>query len=376
MKLDFKKALDLYLGGLFILLLRPIVILLGKILGRNHDVAPKGDITIIKLLGGGSLVIGLSALLAIKRKYPNQNLNIITTKGIAPFAQTLGVFDNIYILDDSGFVNLAKSSLSILFKLFRTDTIIDWEVYSRLTTIFALFTCARNRIGFYREDVKSRKNFSTHLVYFNLYYGSWYFYEELSKLIGCDIPTPEKTRDHFFEFIKPVTTNHSDIVKIGIGHGCSDLSTERMLSPKQWKLFAQKHLDTSKQYEIHFFGAPKDSLEANKIINELSSLENVSLIDDCGKTKLDGSVRNLNEMNEFWGIDSALLHYARLLGIPTQAFYGPTSPQSLIKPLPYLKETIHYQQVPCSPCVHVTETPPCVGNNVCIKNLFGEHLNL
>ena len=66
MKLDLKKALDLYLGGFFILILRPIVILLGKTLKRNHDPTPKRDISIIKLQGGGSLVIGLSALIAIK----------------------------------------------------------------------------------------------------------------------------------------------------------------------------------------------------------------------------------------------------------------------------------------------------------------------
>lgn len=369
MKLDLKKMLDLYLGGSLILLFRPIVVFLGFILKRDHSQTPKGDITIIKLQGGGSLVIGLSALLAIKRSYPEKNLQIVTTKAIASFAKTLCIFDKIIIIDDSNLFALFKSSIKSLILLFRTDTIIDWEVYSRLTTIFALFTCARNRIGFYREDVKSRKNFSTHLVYFNLYYGSWFFYNELSKLIGCKIPTNIETKEFF---IKSLNLNNDEVnYDIAIGAGCSDLAVERMLSPSQWAQFCKNTLSSSNHYKIVFLGGPADFEISNLIQKEMEKLQlNIQFTNLCGKTSLIESIKHLNSSKEYWGIDSALLHYARLLGVKTNAFYGPTSPQSLIKPLEYISENIHYKQVPCSPCVHVTETPPCQGNNKCIQNLF------
>lgn len=375
MNLDLKKALDLYVGGVLIILLRPLVVFLGKVLGRDHSPIPKGDITVIKLLGGGSLVIGLPALYAIKNKYPNQKLQILTTKSIVPFAKTLNVFDEYLIIDDTSLFKLLTSSLTILKKLFRTDTILDWEVYSRLTTIFALFTCARNRMGFYREDVKSRTNFSTHLVFFNLYYGSWYFYEELSRLMGCEIPPIQEVRKKFLAGINAKQRISDEWTRIGFGHCCSDLSKERMLSAQQWKSFASSKLDPSKKYKFYFFGAPADKAFGDEIGNKLLEIENIQiqLENRCGKTKLNESIEEMAAMDEFWAIDSALLHYARLMGLKLRAFFGPTSPQSLIKPFEGQEEELIYKQLPCSPCVHATETPPCKGNNKCIQDLFGPY---
>lgn len=369
MKLEIKKIIDFYIGGFLLLFLKQLVRLTGKGLKRDHDPIPKGDITIIKLLGGGSLVIALPAIYSIKETYPQFNLNIVTTKSIAPFAKTLNIFDNIYIIDDKNIFALLMSSFKIIKILFRTDTILDYEVYSRLTTIFAVLTCARNRIGFYREAVKDRAYFSTHLVFFNLYYGSWYFYEEITKLIGASILSYEDVREKFMQHYSSLT-KENDYYKIGIGHACSDLSKERMLSPSEWKLAISHELNSSKSYEIYFWGTPKDAIKADKIIEKLQELPlNLRFKNQCGKTSLDQSIKELANMDEFFGIDSALLHYARLLGIKTNSFFGPTSPNSLLKPID-LDEKINYIQVPCSPCVHVTEKPPCNGNNICIKNLI------
>ncbi len=371
MNLTIKKIIDFYLGGFFILVLRPVTILMGRFLRRNHDPLPRGDITVIKMLGGGSLVIGAAALLAIKKSYPQYKLRIITTPGIVPFAKSLGIFDEILVIQDKSFVTLVTSSLSIIKKLFKTDTIIDYEVYSRLTTIFALVTCARNRIGFYRESVEARKNFSTHIVYFNLYYGSWYFYEEISRLIGCVIPSDKEVRDYFLKFQDIEKGGTHTNTRIGIGHGCSDLSHERMLSPSEWRKLAEKNLKMGTGYEFHFYGVKTDGVLAAEIIRELKNLPfEMSYHDHCGEFNLNGSVKHMMTMDWFWAIDSSLLHYSRLMGIKTLSVFGPTSPQSLIKKLSYLDEIIMYEQIPCSPCVHVTEDPPCEGHNVCIQNLF------
>lgn len=368
MKLDFKKWLDFWGGNLLLFILKPIVMALGKFLKRSHDPVPRGEIAIIKLLGGGSLVIALPALLAIKRQYPNNKLILITSPAIKPFAETLGIFDEYVVINDSKFNDLIFSSFKALKRLWKIDTFIDYEVHSRLTTLFALFTCARNRIGFYREDVKDRQYFATHNLFFNLFYGSWYFYEEISKLLGCKIPIDTETRDFIINYNKLKKVSYPTL-RIGIGHGCSDLSPERMLSKEHWLAHFQKYLKESS--EVHFLGGPKEKALGDEIINFVQPHfpKNVFL-NQCGKMKLKESIAHLYQMDEFWGIDSALLHYARILGIKTEAYFGPTMPQSLIKPISYLQEEIHYKQIPCSPCVHITETPPCHGNNKCIQNLF------
>lgn len=371
MNIGLKKDVDFWLGTLLLAILKPLTRLLGKVLKRKHSPEVEGEIAVLKLLGGGSLVIALPALLAIKMKYSDKRLIMVTTPAIKPFAETLGVFDEFVIVNDVGLISLVASSVSALRRLFKIDTIIDLEVHSRLSTIFSLFTCARNRIGFYREDVRDRLYFTTHTIFFNLFFGAWHFYEEIARLLGAEIPESTKVRDYFINKNGFHRGSFPERVQIGIGHGCSDLSPERMLSPSHWLQHFRNHISPNNTYDVYFLGGPKEKEIGDLIINTLASeFLNVNFFNTCGKLKLKESIQKLFEMDEFWGIDSALLHYARLMGIKTFAYFGPTMPQSLIKPLSYLDEKIIYTQVPCSPCVHNTEIPPCHGDNICIKNLF------
>jgi ADP-heptose:LPS heptosyltransferase len=78
-------------------------------------------------------------------------------------------------------------------------------------------------------------------------------------------------------------------------------------------------------------------------------------------------VRGLAEVDELICIDSALLHFARLLGIPTISFWGPTDPASRLRVSEFNRDEIHYHKLPCSPCVHVAQEPPCRGDNLCMR---------
>lgn len=371
MNLDLKKNLDYYLGIPLLFILRPFVRFLGIILKRNHDPKPNGTISILKLQGGGSLIIAYNALLGIKKTYPHLMLQLITTKGIAPFGKTLNIFDRILIIDDSSLFKLLKSSLKTMSALFKTDTILDYEVHSRLSTIFTLLTCSRNRMGFYRDDVRERTFFNTHLVFFNLYNGSYHFYEELNKVMSARISTPLEAQEYFINRLSLKNKSPEEDYSIAIGHGCSDLALERQLTPGQWKIHFSKNLDKKIKAKIHFIGGPKEKNLADEIIKELSPLsESWVFFNHCGKFTLEQSIQTIFACDEFWGIDSAPLHFARLIGKKVTAYFGPTAPQSLLRPLPHIEEKIIYKVIPCSPCVHVTETPPCKGNNICISQHF------
>jgi ADP-heptose:LPS heptosyltransferase len=87
----------------------------------------------------------------------------------------------------------------------------------------------------------------------------------------------------------------------------------------------------------------------------------------CG-LELPKSLARLAACRECWAIDSALLHYARLFGLRSVSFWGPTAPRTLLKPAP-IDEEVHYAEVACSPCVHAAESPPCAGHNLCMTAL-------
>ena len=64
-----------------------------------------------------------------------------------------------------------------------------------------------------------------------------------------------------------------------------------------------------------------------------------------------------------------LLHIARSLGVPTVSAFGPTDPATRLRPLGLL-ERVEYVRLPCSPCIHVRETPPCQGARDCMALAF------
>jgi ADP-heptose:LPS heptosyltransferase len=87
----------------------------------------------------------------------------------------------------------------------------------------------------------------------------------------------------------------------------------------------------------------------------------------CGELSLAESLGVLAHASRFFGIDSALVHAARALGVPSEAFFGPTDPATLLEPIEGYTETVHYRPPICSPCLHVAQTPPCKGDNVCMR---------
>ena len=84
------------------------------------------------------------------------------------------------------------------------------------------------------------------------------------------------------------------------------------------------------------------------------------------------SVGTIAESYEFWGIDSGLLHLARIAGLRCVSFWGPTDPATRLRDTWGIEESIHYRKIACSPCVHTTQEPPCRGDNRCIQGLFDE----
>jgi ADP-heptose:LPS heptosyltransferase len=369
MNISVIKAIDYYVGNILIVFLKPFVSLFGTFLKRDHTLELRKNVTIVKLLGGGSLVIAFPSLLGLRNKYPDLKINLVTTRGVTPFARSLNIFDKIFEIDYSGINRLLISTFKTFFKILRTDTIIDLEAHSRLTTVFSGLSAARNRIGFYLHEAFWKRRIHTHMIFFNMFSGSYEFYDKIVQLLSGSPASVDECKKHLLKSLPQ--TEKSDKYRLCIGHACSDLSKERMLSVQNWETVFLSRLDKSFDGEVVFLGTGKDSELASEIIARLSLyFVNAEFVNLCGKTSLSESLSMLVSANEFWGIDSSLIHYTRLFKIKCVSFWGPTNPQSYLRDIPDLKEEIVYCKIPCSPCIHVTESPPCNGDNICIQNLF------
>jgi ADP-heptose:LPS heptosyltransferase len=362
-----KQRLDWVAGGVLIALLRPLVLLLGRLLRRDHSLRVGRRVAVLKLLGGGSLVIALPALLGLRERHPGAELSIVCTPAVAPFARTLRLFDRVLVIDDSSPLRLLGSALGAWLRLLGTDTVLDLEVYSRLSTVFTLLTCARNRLGFYLESAFWRRGLHTHLIFFNRFSGSYLFYDKLAELLGAAAVPPERCREHLRAGL-PERPAGERMPTLCIGSACSDMGRERMLAPEHWLALLR---DEASARRLVFLGARSDREDVERIVAALRpALPQHRYENRCGELSLPESLAELAAADEFWGIDSALLHYARLLRVRCRSFWGPTHPDTRLRPIPGLEERVAYRKVPCSPCIHLAEAPPCGGNNVCIRNLF------
>lgn len=478
MNLRSKLFLDYYFGGLLHAILGIPAILLGKLLRRDHDLSKCRKIAVVKLLGGGSLVIAYPALLALRRLPGLERLSLITTPALAPFGALLGVFDEIVVVrDDRGLLALAADSARALRRFFRHDALIDLEIHSRLTTVFALLTAARNRIGFFTNISFWRRHLNTHLLFCNVTSGICNFYDQLAALFGTSPVDPGECEREFRSRLgeyglegnrfrlaiapshpglswkrrsrrterveaaarqivrqepplaapgqragrEPVTAlrndrfwggtvvrNHAGVasllelgampgappvddavcepqfrsrpggyafagnpLRLAIAPACSGLSRERMLRREEWVEVVARRIARSEPatVELHLLGGPADRAEIDWMTTlfEERFPGRATVRNHAGKTSLRESVQILAAMDEVLCIDSALLHFSRLLGRRTVSFWGPTDPRTLLRQGTRDLDEIHYVKIPCSPCVHMSHQPPCKGQNICMR---------
>ena len=103
------------------------------------------------------------------------------------------------------------------------------------------------------------------------------------------------------------------------------------------------------------------------IIGIKNSFPNLRVINGIGVYTLHQIIDKLKLTDCLISIESGLLHSARLLEVPRLSFWGPSNPQLRLRNINLSIENHHYHKISCSPCVHVVQTPPCLGVNKCMN---------
>lgn len=370
MKLHKLRRADWFVGLFLAVFLAPITRGLGIALRRNHGFTSNKRIALLKLLGGGNFAIAMPLLLGIRKQFPESELIAVVTPATAPFAEAIGVFDKMYVVQTRSVKSLLVSGFRALWGVFGVDVVLDLEIHSKLTTCFGLFTCARNRLGFFSNDFFLREYLYTHLLFFNPRASRPILFQHFGVIMGAKAATRDQCREHLRNLVGYQTTRNG---VIGVGVGCSDLGGVRKLTTAQWAGALSRNITEHSPREVVFLGSRDDRADAQQIIDLLKPTHPaITLRNCCGELSLTGSLKELSECSFFTGIDSALVHFARLFDIPSESYWGPTDPSTLLLPIEGSKDIIHYKELLCSPCIHVAESAPCHGRNLCIQAIFSE----
>ncbi|WP_207513478.1 glycosyltransferase family 9 protein [Longitalea luteola] len=367
--------MDKFLGYCLIALLLPATRLLGNIMRRDHQLQePPRYLLFIKLLGLGSLIVATDPIQTLRQKMPTTRFILLTDSNIAKGIEPFHVFDEIWPVDTNSLAITIRKSLKYILFSWRLKKlwVADLEVYSKLTTVYALFTLARNRFGFHLRPVFFRKFLNTHNIPFNqgacLEDNYWRMAQVIANTDDLSITGQPPT----------VRSNEWEKPYIILNNTCSNLALVRKLPDKTVAAICTWIL-TFTHYRIAFLGTINDKTAINRFIDQY-----------LPAYKQEGKLTNIAGTLDFEAyyhfiadkaacmvtIDSGPLHIARKLGLPTISVWGPTNPGSYLK-IPPGQEKRHlycYNKIACSPCVHHHEQLPCGGNNVCMKKIAAEEV--
>jgi ADP-heptose:LPS heptosyltransferase len=362
MTFQIKRRIDYWAGGLLLALLFVPVRILGVTMRRNHTTTHRHGCAVIKLVGAGSLFLAMPSMLEIRQRFPNGRFFLVGTPAVLKVAREFDWFDEYWVIDDSSVGRLIVSVVRVLWLMgSRADHLIDLEVHSRFTTLLTVLSTVRNRIGFVDEIVFWRRGFYTHMTFFNVHGPVYVFYDLLARWFGVDTVSVSEFYEAFRAQVigmklPPRTRPASPYV--AVGHGCSELGRERRLRPDEWQSMLRSMILAG--HEILLLGGPEDSAAADTIIEAVGTGRNL-----CGQLNIAQSARLIEGAAAFYGIDSMLLHFARALAVPSVSVFGPTDPATRLRPLG-ARERVAFARLPCSPCIHVNEKPPCQGKWTCM----------
>lgn len=364
MNLQTKRFIDSFLGVSLVFFHLILNFLAGLVAIFRKKADEPENIIFIKILGVGSIFLASDTIYSTGKKYPKARISIVTLHSFRAVLEPIGLFDVIIPINDKNLFQLLKTSMAAFTGIWKMKNrwVVDLEAHSRLTPIFSFWTLPRLKIGFYNYLSSMRRHLFDRSVVFDMDTLVIKNYDALMRSVGVE----EKFYFHPQKY--PIKRKGQKPQQIIINNTCTALSLERKLTRPMMVEILTYLLNKTKS-KIILSGAPSDFNENEELIQIMHTdrIENIA-----GKYSFSDWMDYLYENGRcMLSVDSAPLHIARKLGMPTLSVWGPTDPDHRLlydeKHYPYT-DTI-YVKKPCSPCVHIHNHPPCRGDNICIKDL-------
>lgn len=346
---------------------RPIMLLVnlavriaGWVLRLNHDLekVPK-TIAVCKFKGMGSIVQATPLLHALKTRYPNTKLVFISSAANEAVLQEIPIIDQIVLLNDNGVWPLIRHYPAFIIKLIslRINVYIDLEIYANFSTLTSALSLATNRFGYYLRSSQFRLGIYTHMVYFNNRAPIAQAYFQMGRLLKSDLAFPQRV-DAFS------VTRQLPQKRIIVNVNASDLRIERRWPKAQFVQLINALSKAHAHCEIALIGSESEKAYVSAIHASLENDQNVKNV--AGRTSFKGLLQLLASAQLLISNDSGPMHIAASLGVKTIALFGPCHPQQYGN-----HENVYpiYKNMYCSPCVHEFSTPPCLGDNQCMKQI-------
>ena len=330
-------------------------------------------ILVVQLWGIGETVLMLLSLDALKKKFPNAQIDILAT------ARNRDVF---FGNKNAGNVRLIKlnpfSILGFMLGNFKKyDLVIDMEEYLNISAILSFFA-GKNIVGYSHGprarlyDYKVDYNDKQHVVQtfldlvraIDAKYGA-------DKLPSLNFSKSDKNKVD--KFLKDNKVKNNDFL-ICVAPGAAESAKSRMWPYERYAELCDEIISRHNA-RIIFTGTPNESDLVKSIQDKMEHKDKT--INAAGEINLNQLFYLMTKCRLFIGNDSGPMHIAAAQGIKTLGLFGPNLP---VRFGPYGKGNIGLYKgynCPYSPCinVHKGQVPDCLypknSNDYqkCMKNI-------
>lgn len=369
------RSMDRHLGSLLCVCFSLI-----RRLERRWQHSPEEPLHLQKILvtkyfGMGSLILAGPMVRALRQRYPNARIDLLTIEQNRALLEILPIFDRVHTVDTRSFSSVVRSMLRALRSIRREkyDVVIDAEFFSRLSSLVSYFVRARYTVGFYLPEIW-RGNFLTHPVHFNYYRHAILAFMALAKSLGAESEdyslTPLVISNEAENSVRAKletagVLSRQRIICVNVNTG--PLSPERRWSEENFARLIKMILSDFPEIVVLLIGAPSDLPLVGKMHALIDTEDRRRVLNVAGKFNLPELCAVLQISDLLVTNDSGPLHLAEALATPTVSFFGPETP--LLYGPTGDNQIVFYKGIYCSPClnVHNQKKAPCNGNNVCMK---------
>ena len=387
MKVNTQRLIDRYIGTIIC----RIFSLYYRFIKKEPKPVQIKKILIILLSEMGALVLAYPMFQRLKEKVPGAVPHVMVFEKNREVAELLGVIpsQNILTINDKSMSAFIKDTAGALFRMRKIefDTVIDCELFSRISSILAFLSGSALRVGFHPHTQEGlyRGNFMNRPVLYNPYHHISRQFLTLAEAIDSDthpkakhpvpnealsIPTIEVEQKEIENAQKKLYDTAPEIEgkKIVLIYPGGGLLPIRAWPWDYYCRLAEELLHRG--FAVCIIGLAEDKEVAGMI---LSHTRNPRCVDLTGYTK---TIRELMTIFHFSSLlitnDGGPGHFAAMTPIPSIIFYGPETP-TLYGSMSENADNF-YLNFSCSPCVtaYNHRKSPCDGDNLCLKNIQPE----
>ena len=384
MNVDFQRRVDRLVGV-------PICRALSLLPGARNQATNAGrprKILVILLSEMGSLVLARPMFERLRSLYPEASLHALVFRQNRELLDLLGVVpdENVITLANTSFSALVSDGARALRELRRLeiDTVIDCELFSRVSAILSLLSGATIRVGFHRHKQEGlyRGDFINRPVAYNPYQHIARQFVSLAEAIDSKgVPrvkrptakddvrvAPLELRDGELEAMRDrfrrdfPEASGKPLVLLYPGGG--------LLPIRAWPIASFQTLAADlvgRGFAVGVIGLASDKPLARQMNDALPSAQ---ILDLTGYTK---TVRELMLVFHFAELlvtnDGGPGHFAAMTPIRTILLFGPETPVLYGSLDPSAVQL--FQNLSCSPCLtaYNHRDSPCDGDNQCLKTI-------